>query len=295
MVTPRPASSVARCSRTIRPTARPATPPAAGSTSRRASDVCASAPTTPVRCPHWTDPPTGEIPRLAPAAGGDPVDDESDEVDVWSTFTTESPVWRDDDENLVTGVIEQVPADFGPPAIRPAGRPQRLGAPRRPRPERRRRPAIGYDAGGDRDPSGELRPQRPVRPVDAGSGRLFDDADYGPQQLRQRREPSGSVPRTGRPAERGSLTGEVPLPPRREPGRITIGTDPSGMPRRPPDPRAAGPVRRAPGARSARPARARRPASATCRRPSSSAPSSPPCSSSRCSSRRRRRSPSSPS
>src|SRR5690349_17317460 len=30
-------------------------------------------------------------------------------------------------------------------------------------------------------------------------------------------------------------TGEVPMePPRREPGRITIGTDPSGVPRRPP-------------------------------------------------------------
>ena len=45
--------------------------------------------------PHWTDPPTGEIPRMAPAAAtGD--EDDDDEVDVWSSFTTESPVWRDD-------------------------------------------------------------------------------------------------------------------------------------------------------------------------------------------------------
>ena len=44
--------------------------------------------------PHWTDPPTGEIPRMAPAASSD--DDGDDDVDVWSSFTTESPIWRDD-------------------------------------------------------------------------------------------------------------------------------------------------------------------------------------------------------
>ena len=46
--------------------------------------------------PHWTEPPTGEVPRLEPstAAGGD---DDDDDLDVWSSFTTESPVWRDDE------------------------------------------------------------------------------------------------------------------------------------------------------------------------------------------------------
>jgi phosphatidate cytidylyltransferase len=107
--------------------------------------------------PHWTDPPTGEIPRMNPQASGkDPEDDE--DVDVWSQFTTETPVWRDD-------VSEP-------------------GAPRE-------------ESGGvGRDPSGETR------------------GDTDP----------------------GSRSGEIPLapPPRREPGRITIGTDPSGVPRRPP-------------------------------------------------------------
>src|SRR5688572_25951475 len=35
--------------------------------------------------PHWTAPPTGEIPRLAPPASGAGLDDEddNDDVDVW--------------------------------------------------------------------------------------------------------------------------------------------------------------------------------------------------------------------
>jgi phosphatidate cytidylyltransferase len=108
--------------------------------------------------PHWTDPPTGEIPRMAPAAADDPSAD--DDVDVWSSFTTESPIWRDD-------VTDE-------PARDPSG-------------------------GVDRDLTGEVR-------ADALS------------------EPLSRPP-----------TGEIPVePPRREPGRITIGTDPSGVQRRPP-------------------------------------------------------------
>src|SRR5262245_50234318 len=46
--------------------------------------------------PHWTDPPTGEIPQVAPQASGKDPGEEED-VDVWSQFTTETPVWRDDE------------------------------------------------------------------------------------------------------------------------------------------------------------------------------------------------------
>src|SRR6187397_490099 len=108
--------------------------------------------------PHWTDPPTGEIPRMAPAAATG--DEDDDDVDVWSSFTTESPVWRDD-----------VPDPTGDPS-----------------------------GGFDRDLTGEVRSDSLSEPI-------------------------------VRPG-----TGEIPLttPPRREPGRITIGTDPSGVPRRPP-------------------------------------------------------------
>ena len=106
-------SSGDRCSRTSPPrtTVGPATDP----------------PTTPVQprlrfgpddtgpLPHWTAPPTGEIPSLGtPPRGPSAADDDSDDVDVdvWSTFTTESPVWRDDDP--VTTVMDQVAREPDP-------------------------------------------------------------------------------------------------------------------------------------------------------------------------------------
>lgn len=226
--------------------------------------------------PHWTDPPTGEVPRLSPRGSnqpGDAGDDDDDDVDVWSTFTTESPVWRDDEENLPTGVIEQIPPDRPAPgdpsgsfdrdpsgSMHPfdaasSGEVGRIG--RDPSGSYPRDPSGGYDRSGGDDRSGGYG-----RPIDEG-GSLFGDEEVRPR----RRDPSGSVPRTtgshpritgsnpritgsqprtARSAERGlNLTGEVPLPPRREPGRITIGTDPSGMPRRQPEPgrRRQGPPR----------------------------------------------------
>lgn len=210
--------------------------------------------------PHWSDPPTGEIPRLAPrAAAGGGGDEESDEVDVWSTFTTESPVWRDDDEDLPTSVIEQVPTEFGPPTGNASG-----SVPRTPRDPSGAtdRPGV-FDRSGDfdltggydRDPSGQVDRSGGVDREPSGqyprTGGLFDDDTGSSPRGGHGRDPSGSVPRAGRPAERGSMTGEVP----RTPGRITIGTDPSGMPRRQPDPR------RRPGApRTGRPvAPARKP------------------------------------
>ena len=64
--------------------------------------------------PHWTAPPTGEIPSLGTPPTVPAGDDDSDDVDVdvWSTFTTESPVWRDDDP--VTTVMDQVPREADP-------------------------------------------------------------------------------------------------------------------------------------------------------------------------------------
>jgi phosphatidate cytidylyltransferase len=110
--------------------------------------------------PHWTDPPTGEVPRMAPASSDEGGGDE--DVDVWSSFTTESPVWRDD-----------ITAD-------PTGDPS---------------------GGHERDLTGEVRAEPLSEPLS--------------------RPPSGEIP--------------IEPPPRREPGRITIGTDPSGVPRRPPE------------------------------------------------------------
>ena len=126
--------------------------------------------------PHWTDPPTGEIPRMAPPPAAEGGDDD-DDVDVWSSFTTESPVWRDDVGDDPTGD--------------PSG-------------------------GSDRDLTGEVRSDSLSEPLT--------------------RPPISEMPAP---------------PPRREPGRITIGTDPSGVQRRPPGPT---PRRRAGQQRTGRPA-----------------------------------------
>jgi phosphatidate cytidylyltransferase len=105
--------------------------------------------------PHWTDPPTGEVPRIDAA---EPAAD--DDLDVWSSFAS----------------------DRGPGA-EPAEAP--------------------------RDPTGELVWHDDEPATDLAPGRL----------------PSGRV--------EAVPPSEATEPARREPARITIGTDPSGMPRRP--------------------------------------------------------------
>jgi phosphatidate cytidylyltransferase len=128
--------------------------------------------------PHWTDPPTGEIPRIA-AAQRDP--DPADEVDVWSSFAGNAPA---------EPIVPEAP----------------------------------------KDPTGELtwdddEPAAIAVPIDEPPARV-----------------SGAVPVT-EPADVA----------RRDPARITIGTDPSGMPRRP-DPRRRKSVPQRPPSSGATPA-----------------------------------------
>ena len=113
--------------------------------------------------PHWTDPPTGEIPRIAAA---ETTPDPTDDVDVWSSFSGSSTTDADD--------AAQAP----------------------------------------KDPTGELS--------------WHDDPTVDEVVAADARRPSGAVPVT-----------DAAEPARREPARITIGTDPSGMPRRP-DPKRRG-------------------------------------------------------
>jgi phosphatidate cytidylyltransferase len=141
--------------------------------------------------PHWTEPPTGEMPKVL---GGTGDAEGTEDLDVWSSFSGKGPVWRDDD-----------PLD----------------------------PSSGYD---------DVSPR--VRSGDTGG------------------HPTGETYYEPSPGDRsGGTTG----PTRREPGRITIGTDPTdeGMgrptpyrgrarPTREEQARAArgrttGPVRTAPG------------------------------------------------
>ncbi|MGA1555187.1 MAG: phosphatidate cytidylyltransferase [Ilumatobacteraceae bacterium] len=101
--------------------------------------------------PHWSEPGTGEVPQFSGQ-------DDDEEFDVWSSFSSDAPVWQD---------------DRAAPIDEPRGRP--TGEQRRVTGEQRR--VLGPDA----------------------------------------------EPRTER------VTAAEPS----EPGRITIGTDPSGMTRRP--------------------------------------------------------------
>ncbi len=64
--------------------------------------------------PHWTEPPTGEMPRTLISTAPP---DSTDDLDVWSSFAGKAPVWRDDqpiDPHDETNELERV-ASLGPP------------------------------------------------------------------------------------------------------------------------------------------------------------------------------------
>ena len=145
--------------------------------------------------PHWTEPPTGEIPKIdaVPASSGD-----NDDLDVWSTFTSESPVWKEGDS------VDEPSGTLTTPAATSTDVPEVADRPS--------------------DPTGELSwEDDPIADaVEAPAEASTNDA-------------------FGATAATDTITGNTPP---REPGRITIGTDPSGMPRRPdPSRRGAAPQR----------------------------------------------------
>jgi phosphatidate cytidylyltransferase len=54
----------------------------------------------PVELPHWTDPPTGEVPRVIAS-------EEEDDLDAWSTFASSTPPrWRDENSDWSEGDYE---------------------------------------------------------------------------------------------------------------------------------------------------------------------------------------------
>lgn len=158
--------------------------------------------------PDWTEPPTGEMPKIDPSPSAS--DDDAD-LDVWSTFTSESPVWKEGDS------VDQPSGSLAREADASAG----------------------FDAVAPIDPTGELSWED-------------DPVDDLP--------PTGSTDVVGGEAAAAagaaagvSTSGQVPIEatdavPPREPARITIGTDPSGMPRRPEPTRRGGSPQRPPSA-----------------------------------------------
>ncbi len=147
---------------------------------RRTADPISFGDSTTGSLPHWTEPPTGEVPRLDVGAG-DEYGEGAEELDVWSSFSSEAPVWKDDEPTEAVAPVPEVAAA-----------------------ERR----------------------------NTGQHRRVADA------------------RISGPNRRVSGESEVVT---REPSRITIGTDPSGMPRKAP----SGPSGRRRGAQPPTAARSR--------------------------------------
>lgn len=145
--------------------------------------------------PHWTEPPTGEMPKIDAVQASD---GDNDDLDVWSTFTSESPVWKEGDS------VDEPSGTLSTPAETPS------------------EPAEVADR--PSDPTGELSwEDDPIATEDVDSLEAGVDDPFAPT----------------------TSTDTISAnPPSREPGRITIGTDPSGMPRRPePSRRGAAPQR----------------------------------------------------
>lgn len=147
--------------------------------------------------PHWTEPPTGEMPKIdaVEASEGD-----NDDLDVWSTFTSESPVWKEGDSVDAPSGTLSTAADVAPESPDVVDQPS--------------------------DPTGELSwEDDPVHISDE----VVTDPAIG-----------DAFPATT------TTEAIAPDAPPREPGRITIGTDPSGMPRRPEPSRRGGAPQRPP-------------------------------------------------
>lgn len=129
--------------------------------------------------PHWTSPPTGELPSTLsiPHTPSEPTDD----LDVWSSFTDDAPVWSDDP--APTGEVD-VPAmaergevfddDLVDPSAPTARRgPSRITIGTDPTDDRMGRPMPKSRSRSARvDPSrGAQRPARPAAAPAARSGR----------------------------------------------------------------------------------------------------------------------------
>jgi phosphatidate cytidylyltransferase len=70
--------------------------------------------TGPVSLPHWTEPPTGEVPAVLINDDGPLIADDEDDLDAWSSFATSAPRWRDaDDDWGDDGFVEQLASESG--------------------------------------------------------------------------------------------------------------------------------------------------------------------------------------
>ncbi|MCU1357922.1 MAG: CDP-diglyceride synthetase [Acidimicrobiales bacterium] len=70
--------------------------------------------TGPVELPHWTEPPTGEVPAVLIGDDSPLLGESEDDLDAWSSFATSTPRWRDaDDDWGDDGFVEHLAGDSG--------------------------------------------------------------------------------------------------------------------------------------------------------------------------------------
>ena len=159
--------------------------------------------------PHWTEEATGAVPTIEPAGeeSGD------DGLDVWSTFTTDSPVWKEGDSvDRPSGVVARKQAE---------------------------QPA---------DPTGELSwEDDPSGDTEVDDAALGDVVTGDSPTVAASSGDVDAVDAAMATTATDAVAGDEADAPR-EPARITIGTDPSGMPRRPEPSRRGGAPQRPPSA-----------------------------------------------
>jgi phosphatidate cytidylyltransferase len=70
--------------------------------------------TGPLTLPHWTEPPTGEVPAVLISDDQPLLGEDEDDLEAWSSFATSTPRWRDaDDDWADDGFVEHLTGDSG--------------------------------------------------------------------------------------------------------------------------------------------------------------------------------------
>jgi phosphatidate cytidylyltransferase len=70
--------------------------------------------TGPLTLPHWTEPPTGEVPAVLVSDDSPLIEEDEDDLEAWSSFATAAPRWRDaDDDWGDDGFVEHLAGDSG--------------------------------------------------------------------------------------------------------------------------------------------------------------------------------------
>jgi phosphatidate cytidylyltransferase len=141
----------------------------------------------PVELPHWTSPPTGQVPQILPDSAAP-----SDEGDDWASLSGSAPRWRDDDSDREADV-------FGDLAGWEGEGETRLGA----LDDRERASHDDFFSFADMDEG--MAPSRSVfADVEEDSTAAWDDADFDEPAAPPRRVATGQrVGRAPGPAPRG--------------------------------------------------------------------------------------------